>query len=255
MPTLLLVLLALSLPFGEREPLFRLGALPLNAPSFLALAAVAWSLVESLRGKIRPDSAGWAAIAWAGAWLVSSLAAPMAWEPASLTAWEMAAGPILFSCTRRQITLRSRNALLAALGTALVVSTFLHFAGETGVSLPGATPPLPRSAFTAYPMTGAGPGAYPGLPLWAGLWPRGGLLVALAGAFLLGTLARGIYRLSLRRKNGPGPLPPAALLVALILTGFFFNPLASIGPGLGFWLGMSVLLPAARGAYNVSRRA
>lgn len=255
MLTLLLLLLALSLPFGVLGPLFTLGAFQVSAPAFLALVAVVWSLASSLGGKTAPDMAGWAAIGWAGAWLVSSLAAPMAWAPASRAAWEMAAGPIIFSCVRPVLTPRSRNTLLAGLGTALVISLFLHFAGNAGFILSAGIQAVPWAAFLANPLAGAGPGAFPGMPLFTGLLPRGGLLAAAAGLFLLWALGREIFRIFRQRRPGLGPVLPAMLLAALITSGFTLNPLASPGLGLGFWLALGALLPPARPAYNAGKRA
>jgi hypothetical protein len=254
-PTLLLLLLALSLPFGMMGPSFMLGALGMDVTAVLGLAALAGSLAPALKRNLRPDLPGWASIAWAGAWLVSSLAAPANWGNSSLAAWNLAIGPLIFAAARPVLPPRSRNIILAGLGTALAVAALLHASGNTGLPAPAGLRGVPWNAVAARPLTGSGPGSFPDLPLWAGLLPRGGLLAGLAGAFLLGALGRAIYRHSRPARGRREAAQPALLLAALIISGLAFDPLAPAGTGLGFWMAMSVLLPPARPAYNAGRRA
>jgi len=123
------------------------------------------------------------------------------------------------------------------------------------ISFPGITPAIPWQAFLGKPLTGYGPGSFPGLPLIPGLLPRGGLLVALAGTFLLYSLGRGIYGLSRPKKTGSSRFLPASILMALVVSGMVINPLAHPGLGLGFWLAMTALIPSSRPAYNGLERA
>jgi len=253
--TLLLVLLALSLPLGGTGTILNLGALPVNLPSFLAIIALAWSFIAALRRDIRPDTAGWAAIGWAGAWLASSLAAPLAWVPASQSAWHLAVGPLLFAVARPLLPPRSKNILLAGSGAASVIFVFLHIAGNGGIPALGTGPAIPWSAFLAKPLTGAGPQAYPELSLLAGLLPRGGLLLAGAGIFLIWALGSRVFHIIRRPRGGQDAVLPALTLLALIASGFVFNPLAGTGLGLESWLVLTALIPPARPAYNGKRRA
>ena len=254
MPIVLLLVLSLSLPFGGPGTLLKLGAFQLDAPAFLALAALAWSLPASLFRGNKPDTAGWAAIGWAGAWLVSSLAAPAAWVPASQSAWHLAVGPLLFTCARPLLTPRQAKVLLAGLGTAAVAGIFLHPPLIFGPASASPAPAIPWAAFTANPLTGSGPGIYPDLPLWAGLLPRGGLLAAGAALFLLGAVGSRIH-LPASSLTWKDAILPALPLAALSISGFFLDPLSGTRLGLGFWLFLSALVPPGRPAYNGKRRA
>jgi len=246
-----LVLLAISLPFGSREPFFRAGGLPLDAPAIAILLAVGASLWESIKKNIRPDAPGWSALALAGAWLVSSLSAHVEHIQSSLCAWELMAGPIIFACARPLLSPKSRTAILAALGLSLIV--FIAMKLVSGGSLLLVTPPSTASwqAFSSHPLTGAGPGAFAETPLWTALLQKGGLLVAGAGTALLWALSRDILRLSRTKGGKPAVMWGVLVLIILVLSGFFLDPLAS--PAV--WLALAVLPVPSRRAYNAVRRA
>jgi len=123
------------------------------------------------------------------------------------------------------------------------------------ILFPGDTAAIPWPAFLAKPLTGYGPGSFPGLPLITGLLPRGGLLMALAGTFLLYGLGTRIYTLSRPKNTGTGWILPASILLALVVSGMVINPLANPALGIGFWLALTALIPSSRPAYNGIERA
>ena len=457
MTTLLLLMVALALPFGDVGPHFTVGSLQMDTPSIFGVLAVAWLLMESLKRNIRPDMAGWSAICWAGAWLVSSLATHSGpYAQAASAAWILAAGPLIFALSRNLLSPRQRAILLAAMGLATSIfivriafealaiasgpanslhysqdttkasawtpalmtpsitskvrdpmggmtaniwlekkgkgmhalktrniipayktqvlsgyfkgglgRTYVHFylenernsclrsfdldkgialsgwssdaltlvtssimpvgntgwyrcmmvvsapasynltwtiltgvgdGGDTGYSYVGDSskgvyawglmfqygfpPEAPYIAtggfaplgaswlttilhffgrpgtfvqkkqsirwctFIGNPFTGGGPAAFPYYPLWKGLLPNGGILVVTTVVFLLWSLGLAIYRLPRRKIDSLGDVPPALLLLALVISGFIINPLSNTGLGLGFWLFLTALLPS-----------